>query len=135
MKASRPLVIALPGIAGAVLAKLACPVCWGAWSSLFGAVGLGTVQYASLGIPLGLAFLGLSLLSLAYRARQRRGYGPLVAGAVFATVLLFGELQLHSELFTLAGVAGVIGAAIWNAWPNHGLTALNVRGETERRAP
>lgn len=112
----RPLAVAAPGIAGAVLAKLACPVCWPAIAGVFGSATVGAA-YSTVGLPLGVAFLLLALGSLAYRARDRRGYGPLALGMLGATALLAGELAASSEPLALSGVGLVIVASIWNAWP------------------
>jgi hypothetical protein len=109
--------LALPGVGGALLAKLACPICWPVFAGVLGALGVASAEYASIGVPLGLLFLALALGSLAYGARERRGYAPLGLGTLAAGELLAGELALERESVAIAGVGLLIAASLWNAWP------------------
>ncbi len=109
---------AAPGIGGAVMAKLACPACWPIYAGILGSLGIGAAALEPFLVPLGGIFLAVALVSLGYRARNRRGYGPLVLGLAAALALALGELMLHSEAIAYSGVALLIGASIWNAWPS-----------------
>lgn len=108
---------ALPGIGGAVLAKLACPACWPLFAGVLGSVGLSATAFAPLAVPLAVGFLLLALITLALGARRRGGYGPLWLGAAGAGAILAGELALSSEFTAFTGVALLIGASLWNVWP------------------
>jgi len=70
--------LAIPGIGVSLLPKVACPLCWPAYAGLLSSVGLGFLLSATYLLPLTAGFLLIALAALAYRARQRRGYGPLV---------------------------------------------------------
>ncbi len=113
----RNTAVAAPGIGGAVMAKLACPACWPIYAGVLGSLGIGAVALEPFLLPLGGLFLAIALASLGYGARSRRGYGPLMLGIVAAIALAAGELVLHSEVLAYAGVALLMGASVWNAWP------------------
>lgn len=59
---------------------------------------------------------------LAYKARQRRGYGPLIIGMAAATVTVVGKFYLDEEYFGYAGIFLLVAASAWNAWPRQGAT-------------
>src|SRR6266478_1841151 len=75
-----------------MLPKLACPACWPAYAGLLTSVGLGFLISAVYLLPLTVAFLVLALGALAFRAKQRRGYSPLLLGIVTASGVLLGSL-------------------------------------------
>lgn len=108
---------AAPGIGGAVMAKLACPACWPIYAGVLGSLGIGAVALEPFLLPLGGLFLAVAIASLGYRARSRRGYGPLMLGIAAAVALAVGELILHSEVLAYGGVVFLMGASVWNAWP------------------
>ena len=95
----------LPAAGLALLPKLTCPVCWPAYSAALSALGLGFVDYTPYLLPLTALFVAVSLIALAVTARRRRAYLPLVAGALGASVLLFGRFAFDSDLATYAGIA------------------------------
>jgi hypothetical protein len=99
------------------MAKLACPACWPIYAGVLGSLGIGAVALEPFLLPLGGLFLAIALASLGYRARSRRGYGPLVLGIIAAATLAAGELVFRSEVLAYAGVALLMGASVWNAWP------------------
>ncbi len=69
-------------------------------------------------LPLTILFLVLTLGALAYRAPKRHGYGPAVAGALAAALLLLGDFALESAVAVYGGIGILIAASVWNAWPN-----------------
>ncbi len=107
----------LPAIGAAALPKLTCPACWPAYAGLLGALGLGFVDYTPWLLPLTLAFLGLTLGTLAWRAGARRGYAPLVLGIVASVLLAVGKFALDSDAALWTGVGLLVAASIWNGWP------------------
>lgn len=113
----------LPAVGTAFLPKLVCPACWPAYSALLGAAGLGFVNYTSFLLPLAAIFLVLVLATLAWRAGARRGYAPLALGLLASAVILVGKFLFDSDNATYSGVALLIGATLWNAWPRRNQTA------------
>jgi len=86
----------LPGIAVALLPKLACPACWPAYAGLLGSVGLGFLIETRWLLPLTAVFLAAAIGALAYRAKERRGFAPFAVGILAAGLVLFGKLRLES---------------------------------------
>jgi len=123
MQNSKPLLPAerlqlaslLPAVGAALLPKLTCPACWPAYAALLSALGVGFVDYTPYLLPLTLVFLIVTLAILAWR--PRRGYAPLVLGLIAAAVMLIGKFFFDSDAATYAGVALLVGASTWNAWP------------------
>ena len=119
----RGLLGVLPGLAAALLPVGTCPACWPAYAAVLGSVGLGFLFTETYMLPVTAAFLVLALASLAYRARSRRGYGPLGLGMVAAGIALSGKFALSSAALLYMGLGLLVGAALWNAWPHHAAPA------------
>jgi mercuric ion transport protein len=113
----RNAIAALPAVGTAALPKLTCPVCWPAYTALLGAMGVGFINYTPYLLPLTVSFLILSLIALGWRARRRRGYGPLFAGLAASALLLVGKFAFDSEAAMYTGIAILVAASFWNAWP------------------
>lgn len=108
----------LPAIGTVMMPKLVCPVCWPAYAGLLSALGLGFINYSPFLLPLTAVFLILVLATLAWRAKARRGYGPLALGMIAALIVLVGKFQFDSDIATYAGIALLVGASLWNTWPH-----------------
>lgn len=113
----------LPAIGTALMPKLICPACWPAYTGILSALGLGFINYSPLLLPLTAIFLALVLATLAWRASARRGYAPLALGLLASAVILAGKFQFDSDNASYAGIALLIGATLWNAWPLGSRTA------------
>ena len=107
----------LPGIGVALLPKLACPLCWPAYAGILSSVGLSFLLSESYLFGATLFFLGVSVASLAFRARGRHGYGPLVVGAAAAAIVLQGKFRFESKTTFYGGLALLAAASLWNGWP------------------
>jgi len=105
----------LPAVGAALLPKLTCPACWPAYAALLSALGVGFVDYTPVLLPLTLVFLIVTLTILAWR--PKRGYAPLALGLFAAAIMLIGKFFFDSDIATYAGVALLVGASTWNAWP------------------
>ena len=114
---TRRALAVLPGVGVSLLPKLACPLCAPAYAGLLTAVGLGFLISERNLLFFIAAFLFLSVAALAFRARQRQGYGPAVAGTISAAVVLFGRFFLQSAVIMYAGLGLLIASSIWNSWP------------------
>jgi len=112
--------LALPGVGVSLLPKLACPVCWPAYAGLLSSVGLGFLISAAYLLPLTLAFLGLTLVALAFRATNRHGFGPFLIGLFAGIAILFGKFLWESKLTIYCGIGMLVAASVWNAWPRRG---------------
>jgi len=119
----RSSLAAVPGIAFAFLPKLACPACWPAYAGLLSSVGLGFLLDQTYLFPLTAAFLLLAVGALAFRAQARRGYGPLALGLAAAVVVLAGKFAFGSNAAMYGGIAVLVAASVWNAWPVRGKDA------------
>lgn len=109
--------LALPAVGLALLPKLTCAACWPAYAGLLSALGLGFINFTPYLLPLTAVFLLVSLAMLAYRARSRRGYSPLLLGVMAALIMMIGKFRFDSALALYTGIALLIGAALWNSWP------------------
>lgn len=107
----------VPGVGASLLPKLACPLCWPAYAGLLSSVGLGFLISAKYLLPITAAFLAFAVGGLAFRARQRHGYGPFMLGAFSAAAVLVGKFWWESDPAMYAGVGVLVIASMWNAWP------------------
>ncbi len=112
----------LPAIGTALMPKLVCPVCWPAYAGFLSALGLGFINYSPYLLPLTAIFLVATLATLAWRAETRRGYAPLALGILATAMVLIGKFHFDSNAATYAGIALLIGASAWNAWPRRNQT-------------
>ena len=108
---------ALPGVVAALLLGAACPACWLAYAGLLTMPGLAWLLGETSFMLITLAVLGIALASLAYRAPARRGYRPLGLGVIAASLILLEKLWLSSPVLLPLGLALLVSASLWNAWP------------------
>lgn len=116
MKLSRAAGV-LPGVGVALLPKLTCPLCWPAYAGLLTTFGLGFLISTRYLFGLTAIFLFLSVGMLAFRARERRGYGPAIAGLIAAAAVLVSKFHFDSTAAMYAGLGLLIAASLWNSWP------------------
>lgn len=107
----------LPGIGAAFLPKIACPACWPAYAGVLGSLGLGFLMDTTWLLPLTAVFLGLAIGALAFRARRRRGFRPMILGTFAAAIVLAGKFGFESDAAMYVGLAILVGASLWNTWP------------------
>jgi len=105
----------LPAVGAAMLPKLTCPACWPAYAALLSALGVGFIDYTPYLLPLTLVFLIVTLAILAWR--PRRGYAPLALGLFASAIMLIGSFSIDSDVATYVGVALLVIASTWTAWP------------------
>lgn len=121
-----------PGVGVALLPKLICPLCWPAYAGIVSSLGLGFLIGTTYLLPLTAGFLAVSVSALGFRARQRRGYGPLWIGIIAAMVVLVGKFQLESAATGYAGIALLVVASLWNVRPRPAI-AVTYPLTTERK--
>jgi hypothetical protein len=110
-------ILTVPGIGVALMPKLMCPLCWPLYAGILSSIGLGFLISAKYLLPFTIAFLFLTITVLAFRAKQRRGYGPFVLGVVASAAVLMGKFELDSNAVVYSGIGVLVTAAVWNAWP------------------
>lgn len=111
------VLVGLPGIGVSLLPVGACPACWPVYAGLLASLGLSFLTDAAYLLPLAAALLAVTLLTLAYRAKSRRGYVPLGIGLAAAVLVLLGKFALRSDPLMYVGVTVLLIASGWNAWP------------------
>src|SRR5215467_14231433 len=107
----------LPGIGISLILKLICPLCWPAYAGLISAAGLGFLINARNLLTITALFLIVAVAALAFRARQRRGYGPAICGLAAGVGILAGKFYLESAATVYAALSLLIAASIWNSLP------------------
>lgn len=107
----------VPAVFFALLPKVACPACWPAYVGLLSAVGLGFLARTEFLFPLTFVFLVIVVTGLAYGARNRRGFGPLVGGIAASAIILLGKFFMNSNFVFYSGLALLVGSSLWNTWP------------------
>jgi len=111
------ILTALPGIGAALLPNATCPACWPIYAGILSSLGLGFLMtgsyfYLFIGI-----LLSISLFSLAYKAKTRRGYFPFWIGLLSATIIVAGKYYVLSDYVFYSGAFLLIVASIWNNIP------------------
>ncbi len=108
----------LPGIGISLLPKVVCPACWPAYAGLLSALGLTFVPLSTKVLPsLAAGFLIVAVAALGIRARQRRGYSPMVLGVLASATVMVGKFTVESNLLMYSGLTALVAASVWNAWP------------------
>ena len=121
--------LTVPGISAALLPKLACPLCWPFYSAIVSSVGLGFLISTKYLLTFTVAFLILTFGALAYHAKQRRGYGPLMLGMAGAVAVVIGKFDLESNPVTFTGIAVLVAASAWNMWPLSAVESCSCKSE------
>jgi hypothetical protein len=113
----RGVLSALPALGAALLPAGGCPACWPLYAGALSAFGLGFLLETRYLLPLAVVLLLAALWSLARQVAVRRGYGPLAAGLLGALLILVGKFRLDASGVAYAGLALLLAALVWNAWP------------------
>jgi len=108
---------AMPGLGVSLLVAAKCPACWLAYAGLLTMPGVAWLVGEPSLMLITMGLLGIALTSLAYRAKDRRGYRPLALGIVAASLILIEKWCLSSPWLLALGLALLVGASLWNAWP------------------
>ena len=107
----------VPAVAVALLPSITCPACWPAYAALLSSVGIGFLPTSRYVLPLTLGAVAFALVMFAWQARRRRRYGPLILATIGALILLGGRFALQAEGALYSGVAMLVAASVWDAWP------------------
>ena len=123
----------LPGVSVSMLPKLACPACWPAYAALLSSIGLGFLISTVYLLPMTVALLSLALGAIAYRAKQRNGYGPFLLALVAVTVVPLGKFVWESKPTMYSAFGLLVVASLWNAWPRHAPSEVPMCPGCERK--
>ena len=115
---------AMPGVGVSLLVAAKCPACWLSYAGLLTMPGVAWFAGATSFMLLTVGLLGIALAPLAYRAKGRRGYTPLAIGVVAVGLIMIEKWWLASPALLVVGLALLVGASLWNAWPRQA-TALD----------
>ena len=107
----------LPGAGAALLPVLTCPACWPAYAGLLSSLGVGFVDYTPWVVPVMAAFLLISLGALAWQGIRRKVWAPFVLGTAGVLLLVVGKFVMASDPLLYGGIALLVVASVWNAWP------------------
>jgi len=107
----------LPAVAVALLPSITCPACWPGYAAVLSSFGIGFLPSNRYLLPFTVTFLVIYLFMLTWEARKRNHFRPLVLGTIGSVVLVVGRFALESNPLLYSGVAILITASIWNAWP------------------
>src|SRR5690606_32530264 len=107
----------VPALGISLLPSVACPSCWPAYSAVLSSMGVGALLDDAWLLPLTIGFLALALMGLAWGARSRRGYWPLMLGTAGAVLLVVAKFGFDVAALGYVGAATVAAASVWNAWP------------------
>ena len=113
----RSVLATVPALGAGLVPVGACPVCMVATAGVLSSLGLGFLLEIAYLLPLMAGLLGVALVTLGYKARVRRGFAPLSVGILSAAAILAGKFFIGSDLLLYLGLAGLMGTAVWNAWP------------------
>ena len=108
---------ALPGVGVSILVAAKCPACWLAYAGLLTMPGVAWLLGETSLMLLTVGLLGMALMSLAYQAKDRRGYGPLALGIAAASLILLEKRWLSAPWLLALGLALLVGASLLHAWP------------------
>lgn len=107
----------LSGVGSAFVLAGLCPVCWTAYAGLLGSLGVGFILDTAFLLPATLVLLAVALFALGFKATERRGYVPLMIGALAAALIVFARFVLVSDPLTFLGLATLVGVSVWNVRP------------------
>ncbi len=103
--------------AAALAALLLCPACYPAYAGILSALGLTALSDTTVQTVLTVLFLSAALGALLYKAKSRRGYGPLALGAAASVALSISKFVMGNDPITYAAVGVLVLAGLWNVWP------------------
>jgi len=115
----------VPGALLSVLPVVSCPSCWPAYAGVLSSLGVPFLMDTAWLLPITALALLLALGGLAFRARRRRGFGPLALGAIATAAILLGKFTLELNAAVYAGTALLVAASVWNSWPKKQVAACD----------
>ena len=116
------ILAAIPGVGVALLPKLTCAACWPVYAGLMSSMGIGFFNYSEYLVEITVVALAIALFALAFRAKRRRGYKPLMVGILASIGRISGKFWVDSSPLVYLSVGLLITASFWNSWPKKNAT-------------
>lgn len=142
MRAIAKTLVAAPGIVLSALPVGGCPACWPVYAGILSALGLSVLLSPAYLLPVTVIFLLITLAVLWRSARKNLEYAPLLLGLAGSALILLGKFAFASGWTAYSGIALLVFASVWNAWPRRatapcpkcvpsssGLIQLNAKGK------
>jgi len=107
-----------PSLGVALLLPFKCPACWPLYLGLLSSLGIGVAAVKPYIAPLATVLLAVSVAPLAYGAKTRNGYGPLLLGVAASAAILFYLFAMPLKPVFYAGAILLVSASVWNILPN-----------------
>jgi hypothetical protein len=104
----------ISSIALAVAPK--CPFCLMSFLGAFGVTFVAAPFYRAWLPPLTAVWLVLTVGVLAVPSGGQRHYGPVLLGLLASLAVFGGKFVLNHPALVYAGMAALLGAAVWRAW-------------------
>lgn len=93
-----------------------CPLCLGAYLSMFGSFGLARSPIAGWLFPILLLALSVHLF-LIFKKGSQKGYGPFVISLVGALIIVGGRsLMPDLKIVLFSGMAFILVGSLWNSF-------------------
>jgi len=115
----------------AALPVLTCPLCWPLYAGVLSSMGLSFVNYTAYILPITAVMISISLFTLGWKAKKRRGFAPLFLGIFASLVLMIGKFYLINNYIFAIGAALLIGATVWNIYPKKNCTSCKLNKNLE----
>lgn len=113
----RGMLAAVPAVGLSLLPNVTCPACWPAYAGLLSSLGVPMMMDNTVLMPLTVLCMVVAVGSLAYRAKNRRGYGPFGIGVVAAVTVIVGKFVFAIDGLAYGGVVLLVAASFWNSRP------------------
>ena len=95
-----------------------CPVCWAAYMSVLGGVGIEKLPYMSWLLPVFLCFLAFYLYMVYRKASKSRYYVPLFFSLAGAVIIVCGRTFFPAyEWVLVTGLAMIVAGSVLNNLP------------------
>jgi len=128
--------IAVPAAVLPLLPSFSCPVCVAAYAGLLSSLGLGFLLTDRVQRPMIVAFLIVSVGSVAWGARQYKKIGPFLLVLIGSIGIVAGRLVWSIAPAIYVGALFVVAGAIWNVilkQPQRKLVTLTVAATRRQR--
>ena len=125
----RSVVAVLSGVGAWLVPAWGCPVCLSALAGTMSAFGFGFMAREGVLTPLTSVLLIGSLLALGLNAKRRKCYGAVALGVVAAGFIAGSKFFPAQSWLSHAGLAGLLGATIWNMRVANGPTPCSPERE------